>query len=105
MIKRAPVFLRVTQQGEKIDALDQLSDSPLPDEKLFAYRITGAPGHVHLNIRGGRGGFYPVGEYRLVANQPPDEVMRDVSAWALWCNNSEDYGFAGVPDEKARAAK
>ena len=46
-LKRAARFLRVTEANGEWDALDQLTDHPRTDEKLWAYEITGQPGMMH----------------------------------------------------------
>lgn len=85
MLKRAVTYLRVVEVGGKWDALDLPEDEPAQNEKVYAYKITGQPGHCHINIRGGRGGFYPIAEYALCAPQPTDAEMRTRSAWCAWC--------------------
>jgi hypothetical protein len=87
MLKRTPIFLRVTEAGGKWDALNEPEDTPLPEEKLHAYRLAGMPGQCHVNISGGRGGFFALAEYELVAIQPDDATMRDAAAWSRWCHS------------------
>jgi len=85
MLKRAPMMLRVVRRMDNgdIDALDQLTDYPRPDEELSAYVLTGRP--VMAFIDGSKcRGRYPVAEYRLANPQPPDLVMRDEQEWARW---------------------
>lgn len=90
MLHRAARFLRVTELNGKWDALDQPSDTPRPDEKLYAYEIVGKPGHMHLNTgRKPGGGFYPIAEYRFVPAQPTDAQMRDREQWYRWCDGHE----------------
>lgn len=84
MLKRAAMFLRVTECNGKWDALDQLNDRADHHEKLYAYRIVGVPGHCHINASGGRGGFYPVATYQFYDPQPTDSQMRDTGEWANW---------------------
>jgi hypothetical protein len=94
MLKRACFFLRVVEKKTSLlesefDALDQPEDTPGPDEIIHVYQLTKNPGMCHLNIRkGGKhaGGFYPISEYRLCAEQPGDAV-RDNSAWVKWCED------------------
>lgn len=86
MLKRAPIFLRVTEADGKCDALDQIDDTPRKNETLFTYRRIGNEvGHIHLNRSGGRGGFYTVAAYSLNPIQPTDGQMRDIEQWRLWC--------------------
>jgi hypothetical protein len=84
-LKRAPRFLRVTEDGGKFDALDQLEDYPKVTERLFAYEIVGMPGSCHINRSGGRGGFYTVATYKMVEPQPTDVQMRVEADWKKWC--------------------
>lgn len=88
-LHRAAKFLRVVQEGDQFDALDQPTDEPKPTEKLFAYRITENPGMCHINRGRGKGGFYAIATYRLVAEQPTDEQMRDAKQWSEWCQKND----------------
>lgn len=84
-LRRAPVFLRVTEAAGKFDALDQLEDTPEPHETLHAYVLASKPGSMHLCVRGknrAAGGFYPLATYKLVENPPTDAVMR--AQWRAW---------------------
>lgn len=93
-LRRAPLFLRVTQvdaDGGEIayDALDQLDDVPQSVEILFAYRLVGEAGWVRYQMAGpgGRGRqcrTIATGEYALVDPQPSDEVMRSNAQWQVW---------------------
>lgn len=95
MLKRAVTYLRVVECDGKWDALDQPSDEPTKAEKVYAYKITGQPGHCHINMGRGRGGFYPIAEYAICLTQPPDDVLRSRSAWCAWCEaNAERTGGA-----------
>jgi hypothetical protein len=85
-LHRAPFFLRVTESGGKFDALDQLEDTPRPDEKLHAYKAHGERGMCHIRASGGRSGFYAIATYKLVEPQPTDAQMRDNAAWSEWCH-------------------
>lgn len=90
MLKRAPIYLRVVQDGDGMwDGLDQPSDEPAATEKVFAYKITGQPGHCHINMGRGRGGFYPIAEYAICPDQPTDAEMRSYCQWAAWCEAKE----------------
>lgn len=85
MLKRSPVYLRVTEEGGKFDALDQLHDEPKPTEKLYCYVIHGTPGWCHILHRDRkRSGFYVSAEYAFVEPQPTDAEMRETSAWREW---------------------
>lgn len=92
MLRRAPLFLRVVHHAkrkEPWDALDQLADVPGEHEELFAYERVAKPTFMHLKCSGkgakGASGFYAMAEYRLVAEQPAETVMRDTKAWRGWC--------------------
>lgn len=88
MLQRAPLFLRVTRDGDKWDALDQIEDTPRRGEQLFTYRRTGQAGFCHIQTAGknGRrgGGFYAMAEYSFTEVQPSDEIMRDAAKWQQW---------------------
>jgi hypothetical protein len=84
MLKRAPLFLRVVTKGKSIDALDQLEDTPKPDETIFVYKLIGTMGAIHLNRSGGRGGFYQMATYRFLSDQPQDAEVRETDAWQAW---------------------
>lgn len=85
MLRRAPVYLRVTELLGKFDALDQLDDEPEPGETLHAYVITEKPGHIHINTgRKPGGGFYPMATYKLAEVQPPQETMKKKALWQEW---------------------
>lgn len=77
-------FLRVVQEGDKFDALDQPHDKPEPREKIYAYELHGEAGWVHLCVRGGRGGTFATGRYKFVDPQPSDGEMRSNPEWWKW---------------------
>ena len=88
MLTRAPLLLRVTQSpAGEFDALDQLYDTPNPDEKLFAYRRVGDAGTCHLKM-GGKAkkgsGWYATAEYTFYEPQPEDDTMRSLDPWRTW---------------------
>lgn len=84
MLRRAAMFLRVTEAAGKFDALDQLGDTPAPNEKLYAYAIAEQPAMSFVRMSGGRGGAYPIATYKFVTPQPTDAEMRGEDAWAAW---------------------
>lgn len=93
MLRRAPVFLRVTEAVGKFDALDQPDDTPEPHETLHCYVLAEKPRSVHLCVRGknrGAGGFYPMATYKLVENPPTDASMR--AQWRVYTDQQ------GMPD-------
>lgn len=85
LLKRGPRFLRVVEQDGKWDALDQLEDEPEPGESIHVYEAHGPIGSCHLNISGGRGGWFIIGEYRHLPEQPTEEQKRVTRAWREWC--------------------
>lgn len=85
LLRRAPVFLRVTQAGENVDGLDQLDDAPRAEESIHVYRRRGSAGVCHIHRRGGGSGFYAAGNYFHHHTQPDDATARDADAWRDWC--------------------
>jgi len=85
MLKRAARFIRVVDEVGKWDALDQPEDTPKATEKIYAYQVHGDVRACHINRGGGRGGFYPIAEYRFIVDQPDDATMRDADRWRAWC--------------------
>lgn len=102
MIRRVPFFLRVVSRavtnGVELDALDQLEDTPQPDESIHVYlRQPGTKANaVHLNLRGKSGsGWYARGSYKLSPVQPVEDVyMRDALAWENWCKRRAEAQHA-----------
>ena len=94
MLRRAPLFLRVTQSAAGFDALDQLDDSPAAGERLHAYRRVERPTSMHLDYFDAKtrrkvGAWFTVARYRLVAgDQPAHDVMADRSRWRAWCRRA-----------------
>src|SRR5712671_5454007 len=84
-LKRAPVFMRVTEEAGKFDALDQPEDTPKVSENLHAYRMVGTPGMCHINRGRNGSGFFTVATYQLVETQPDEKTMRDTELWRAWC--------------------
>lgn len=84
MIRRTPVFVRVTKEGEKFDILNDAGDTPKRTETLFAYVLTERPGMCCIRASGGRGGIFQSGTYRHCDPQPDDATMRDQSKWEAW---------------------
>lgn len=89
LLKRSPRFLRVVESNGIFDALDQPTDTPSPNETLYAYRLNADHGTVHIN-RGRHGsGFYAMADYKLVALQPTDSVMRHGDTWETYAGASD----------------
>lgn len=91
MLKRCPMYLRVTEFAGKFDALDQPDDIPRSEEEIFAYQTTGPTGHMHVNMGSKGGWFGPMCSYSLCPVQPTDAQMRSNSEWRKWV-------YSVVPD-------
>lgn len=87
-LNRCPQFLRVVHGPAGWDALDQLDDIPLLEEKVYAYRIHGNHGSAHIDRRdkNGRrvGEWLVLASFRLIPEQPPESVLRDNAQWREW---------------------
>jgi hypothetical protein len=89
-LRRAPLFLRVVQDSVgNWDALDQVSDLPGPEEKLYAYRRSGDAGNVHLqrqDPKTGRRmcGWFVCATYEVVEQPPHEVLMRSALSWQAW---------------------
>lgn len=85
-LHRAPTYLRVViSPSGKVDALDQLEDTPKPREAIHVYRLEAPATDVHINMGSTKrgSGFYKLGTYRHL----PDvdgEAMRETDAWQEW---------------------
>lgn len=106
-LQRAPKYLRfvVKDVGNPTkrawDALDQLDDQPEPDETVMA-AVKWYEGQIHVDrtVDGKRvGEWYPTATYELVAESPPDEVLRSTELWRKWC-----YEQAAIVRDSATAA-
>jgi hypothetical protein len=100
LLRRAPYFLRVVIAPDgTIDALDQLDDEPRSNERVIAYEMVNGPRWSHLCVRGrnrARSGTYQGGDYRVVADQPSENVLRSRERWREWCG--ERIGKPIAPD-------
>lgn len=89
-LERAPRFLRFVMQGSKwdtLDALDQPDDAPRDGEKCYAAEQVDST-NVHFSgYRNGKrfGEWRKTATYKLVEDQPAQEVMRDWEQWKVWC--------------------
>lgn len=89
-LERAPRFLRFVMVGSKwetLDALDQPDDAPTPEEKCYAAEQSDSS-NVHFSgQRNGKrfGEWRKTATYKLVEDQPPQEVMSDYEQWKAWC--------------------
>jgi hypothetical protein len=87
-LSRATVFLRVVHDNKTWDALDQLDDTPKPDERIFAYQCSEYKGCAFIDGTGkdGRTGWRTaIASYQLVKDQPTDAEMRSTFGWQKWC--------------------
>lgn len=88
-LSRCPIMLRVTVNGPKVDALDLLTDTAVPDERLVLYVLEDHPSVAFVDGRdkAGRrwGRQMAVARYAMCAEQPDDAVMRDNARWRDWC--------------------
>ena len=85
-VGRAPLFLRavVSASGKK-DVLDQLDDTPTPEEQVYVYRRQGVAGFAIITLaRPRRCVKSATGEYAHVPEAVGDD-MRETSAWRAWC--------------------
>lgn len=83
---RAPLFLRVTVDGDVFDVLDLLTDEPKPQESVHVYRRVSEVMRSHLLFRGRLKhltGWYEHGEYEHVPDVDGESV-RDTEAWRRW---------------------
>lgn len=99
MLRRAPIYLRVTRSAEGFDALDLLKDEPAEGEELFAYKLAGKPGAVHIDFTRRSSAWFTVARYVWVAEQPAQEVMRSRSRWRAWCEVTWDADGRRKPGE------
>ena len=85
MLKNAPMFLRaVVDDKGKIDALDQVTDMPAPDEKVYVYRREGGFTQVHLHLSPrSQSGWYVMAKYRYLPDVDGEQV-RETDAWRAW---------------------
>jgi len=83
-LQRSPKLLRVTQEGDNFDALDQPEDEPRPTEKIWLYERVGEPSFAFVDGSKFRGRC-AIADYRFVTAQPPEEDLRDGKKW--WAFN------------------
>lgn len=102
-LRRAPIYLRVVIDGETVDALDQLDDTPKASETIHAYRVIGKPSWIHLCVRGkdrSGGGYWGAGEYEVCDPQPDEATMRDNERWREWATEQYQAGKTGTEATK-----
>lgn len=93
-IRRAPKYLRVVIDKDTgtTDALDQLDDTPAPNEAIHVYRkIPGtSSGPAHLCYRGkdrDKSGWYESADYAHLEDVD-GEQFRDTEAWRTWAESN-----------------
>lgn len=90
-LRRAPLLLRVVEGPDGFDALDLLEDEPLPEERIWVYRLVAHEGFTHVHTGNGLprehlGRWLAIAEYRLASEQPDEQVLRHTSSWRRWAN-------------------
>ncbi len=91
MCRRAPIYLRAVidrnakgrDNRPKRDVLNEVSDTPEPDEEIHVYRIEGEPSSLFACGRGGLGGLYVRATYRHIADAH-GESLRATKDWRDW---------------------
>ena len=95
-LHRAPILLRVVHSHARgWDALDELGDTPTPDETIYVYVLQGEPSACFVDGRDPKTGrrlgeLRMVGTYAVAAEQPDDGTLRDTAAWRSWCAANQD---------------
>jgi hypothetical protein len=90
-LKSAPVYLRVViNKNGVVDALDQKEDTPESDESIYAYRMVDGT-NITTFLCGGKNGccINKSALYKIVKDQPCDEVMRNLGMWIDWVEEKE----------------
>ena len=92
MARRAPLFLRavINTTDKHCDVLDQLDDTPAPEENVHVYQLVpGTGAMVHL-LRSPRrlSGWYAMGDYHHLADVD-GAALRDTAAWQAWARAQE----------------
>lgn len=91
-LQRSPYYLRVVRVhgSTKVDALDQLDDTPRHDETVWVYRLIARHGTAFIDKRdaqGRRTGHRAeMATYELLDPQPQGQHLRDIEAWQAWTN-------------------
>ncbi len=86
MLRRAPQYLRVVvAPGNKVDALDQLDDTPAAEERIHVYELQEFRGSVHITRSPrSQSGNYVAATYRHLEPQPAESEVRETEAWRDW---------------------
>jgi hypothetical protein len=101
-LQRAPVLLRVVETPvlepdglPEFDALDQVDDTPKPEERIHVYVRIGGAGWAHVDFRdkNGRRDSKNVitARYRLYERQPDDADARDTERWRTWAEAQREH--------------
>src|SRR5690606_12130199 len=93
-LDRCPLLLRVVQSPDgKWDALDQLADKPEDNEAIHLYWLASDVSSAFIDgadANGKRWGRYcNMAIYTPFPHPPPEEVMRVIDHWQLWCKVNE----------------
>lgn len=107
-VARAPILLRVVcDRTLKFDCLDQLDDTPKPDETIFVYIRASLPQMMHVRRDRRAGGSFSctAAQYRLWPNQPDDSWLRTKARWDEWCDLVKDEAIRMQPPEVQAAFK
>lgn len=87
-----PHFLRFVIIGDDwktLDALDQLSDTPKPAERvMLAVKNAKTEGSMHLSrIPRSKSGWYRTITYDMLLEEqhPPQQTLRSTELWQAWC--------------------
>lgn len=102
-LRRAPKLLRVVDNGQDFDALDQLDDEPRDDEIVHVYHRIGEKPFQGIMCMRGHGCQVFVGpvRYRYFERQPDAGITRDTGAWRNWCVELErEASGCGLPDPR-----
>jgi hypothetical protein len=99
-LERAPVYLRAVVGPDGNDCLDQLSDTPAVDERVYVYRQVKYSGPVHITMaRPRRHVWTHIAEYEYLADVDAEaEQLRDSESWRAWAiNQATATNAVGVP--------
>lgn len=89
-LQRAPMFLRVVADGNRIAALDLVTDQPADTATIHVYRRVGDVFHAHVHRAGGKGGWYQGAAYEIHSNRPEESILRDQAHWQQWCQTEAE---------------
>jgi len=90
-LKRAPAFIRLTEDNGKFGALDQIGDEPKASENITVYILTSPVQRYHLKRSGkykGQSGWKIRARYKQHSEQPEDGILRDNEQWQSWATDN-----------------